>query len=87
MKINLLAIVACAILASCATTPQSWPAAPVDMPIAVGCKTASPGKPPFAFDALGTGLDIYTQVATLLADRKQHLGYENELQAALDACE
>lgn len=91
MKINLLAIVACAILASCAATPQPWPAAPevttVDMPIAVACKTPLPSKPVFAFDALGIGRDIYTQVATLLADRRQRLGYENELEAALSACQ
>ncbi|MEX3583042.1 MAG: hypothetical protein VB137_11365 [Burkholderia sp.] len=51
------------------------------------CKAPKPERPAFAFDSLPFGADIYEQVATLLADRKQRQGYEVKLEAAVDSCQ
>ncbi|KVZ18655.1 hypothetical protein WT88_29690 [Burkholderia stagnalis] len=91
MKKLILVAVLCAALAGCATAPQAPEPAPVvttvDKPVPVPCKVPKPERPAFAFDSLPFGADIYTQVATLLADRKQRQGYEVRLEAAVDSCQ
>ena len=58
----------------------------VEIPIAVPCKAIIPTKPEFSFDKLSEDQDVFDKTKSLLADRKLHLGYENELSAALDSC-
>lgn len=91
MKSLLLVAALCAALAGCVTAPQSPEPAPVVTtvykPVPVPCKVRKPERPKFAFDTLPLGADIYTQVATLLADRKQRQGYEVKLESADDACQ
>lgn len=58
----------------------------VEVPVAVPCKEAIPLTPAFNFDKLVPSTDIYGQVQSLAADRLLHLGYEEELLAALTAC-
>lgn len=58
----------------------------VEIPIAVPCKVKVPSKPDFNFDKLTEQQDIDEKTKSLLADRKLHLGYEEDLSAALGAC-
>lgn len=74
------ALLAALLLAGCAHRP----ATPVALP--VPCRSPSVTPPDFAFDQLPRGADIFTQVKTLLADRKQRIAYERELVAANEAC-
>jgi hypothetical protein len=86
-------IVACMVfvaLAGCETAPATQAPAPVVttvyQPVPVPCNAPAVEKPSFAFDSLALGADIYTQTATLLADRAQRVGYETKLEAANAAC-
>ncbi|HEF4743285.1 TPA: hypothetical protein SAO08_003137 [Burkholderia multivorans] len=86
-------IVACmvfAALAGCGSAPVTQAPAPVVTtvykPVPVPCDAPVVEKPSFAFDSLALGADIYTQTATLLADRAQRIGYEGKLEAANAAC-
>jgi hypothetical protein len=58
----------------------------VEIPISVPCKAKVPTKPNFNFDNLKEEQGIDDKVKSLLADRKLHLGYEEDLSAALNAC-
>lgn len=72
------------LLAGCAapTTP------PVELrvPIPVPCQAPPVETPRFATADLRPDDGLQTKVRALLAERQQHLAYENRLRAALDAC-
>lgn len=78
----LLALVATVALAGCETVPQR-----VLVPVAVPCKVDMPKPPVWATAALAADAGIWDQVKALLAERKQRIGYELELEAALRACQ
>ena len=67
-------------LAACGTTRT------VGIPTPVACKVSLPDRPDFAFDGLPEGTDIFTQVTTLLADRRQRIDYERQVEAAAVSC-
>ncbi len=69
------------LLAGCGTTRQT-----VGIPTPVPCRVTLPATPDFAFDDLAEGSDIFTQVSTLLADRRQRIDYERQLEAAARSC-
>jgi hypothetical protein len=58
----------------------------VEIPIAIPCKAEVPTKPDFSFDKATAEQDIFEKSKALLADRKLHLGYEEELLVALNSC-
>ncbi len=58
----------------------------VGIPTPVACKVNLPTKPDFAFDNLPAGSDIFTQVSTLLADRRQRIDYERQVETAARSC-
>lgn len=68
-------------LAACGTTRPV-----VGIPTPVPCRVTLPAKPDFAFDDLAGGADIFTQVSTLLADRRQRIDYERQVEAAAVSC-
>lgn len=70
------------LLAACGTLRPS----PVGIPTPVACRVELPAKPDFAFDRLPQGADIFTQVTTLLADRRQRIDYERQVEAAAQSC-
>lgn len=75
------AVAASLALPACATRPAT-----VGIPTPVACKVTLPEKPDFAFDDLAPGSDIFTQVSTLLADRRQRIDYERQVEAAAQSC-
>lgn len=76
-----VALLIFALLATgCATTKTTT------VPIPVTCTTKPVARPVFAFDALPLGSDIFTQVKTLLADRKERIAYERELETENAVC-
>lgn len=68
-------------VSACANLPRT-----VGIPTPVACKVELPPKPNFAFDDLAPGSDIFTQVSTLLADRRQRIDYERQVEAAAQSC-
>lgn len=77
----LAAALAVSLMASACNTTR-----PVGIPTPVPCKVTLPEKPDFAFDDLPPGSDIFTQVSTLLADRRQRIDYERQVEAAAQSC-
>ena len=58
----------------------------VEIPVPVPCKTDEPNRPVFNFDNLTEDKDIFDKVKALLADKKLHKAYEEELLAAFRSC-
>lgn len=73
------------LLNACSTTFSSKPVE-ILVPVQVPCKITAPNKPTFAVDNLGIGEDIFEKVKYLLAERKQRIGYELELEEAIKSC-
>ncbi|GAP37903.1 hypothetical protein ISF6_4097 [Piscinibacter sakaiensis] len=75
-------LLALALLAGCAARPP----ARVEIPIAVPCRVTLPPRPVYATEALSSDAGIYDQVRALLAERRQRMAYEAQLEAAARAC-
>lgn len=58
----------------------------VQVEVQVGCQTPAPEKPKWASEQLRKNDDIDQKAKVLLAERQQHLGYEEKLEAALQSC-
>lgn len=71
-------------LTACSTTAPR--VQEVLVPIQVPCKIDKPTKPDFAVDTLGIDANIFEKVKALLAERKQRMGYEKELEVLIDRC-
>lgn len=80
MRAIAIAAVAAA-LAGCGTIPRE-----VKVPVPVYCDVKKPAPPAWAASSLAPSADTYDQVKALLAERRQRIGYEGELEAAIDGC-
>lgn len=85
-KISILTVVL--LLSACATDKPviQTEIQKVEVPISIPCNVDIPVPPQFNFDKLTIDQDIYDKSKSLLADRSLHIGYENELLAALTSC-
>lgn len=88
MRNSIIIIVSALLLAGCGTTKPVVDVViqRVEIPIEVPCKVDIPDKPSFNFDNLKDEDTLFDKTKSLLADRKLHLAYEEELLAALKAC-
>lgn len=85
---NKLFFISLIFLTACSTTPPGIKIVTqeVKVPVSVPCKVKTPTKPDFNFDKLKIEDNLETKTRSLLADRLLHLGYETELEAALNSC-
>jgi hypothetical protein len=89
MKVILIGT-ALVLLVGCAGSPP--PAEPeprvvrVEVPVSVPCRTKVVPVPPWAAAGLRKSDSLEVKVRTLLAERRQRMGYEGELLAANQAC-
>ena len=85
MKIAILLIAACALLAGCAAK-KHIEIQRVNVPMPVECKEPVPARPVMPTESLGatTTLDQFAQAA--MAEIERHEGYEVELRTALENC-
>lgn len=75
-------------LAGCAGKMQEPPATiRIGVPVPVPCRTKSVAVPAFAAEGLKQSDSLEVKVRTLLAERRQRMGYEVELLAAVAACQ
>lgn len=58
----------------------------VKVPVAVPCDPGAISSPSFAVDRLPIRSSIDKQMQALRAERHQRIGYEKELNAAIDSC-
>lgn len=75
-------------LAGCAGQVEPEPrTVRVEVPVAVPCRAPAVQEPTWATASLQKGDSLQTKVRALLAERQQHLGYEAQLRAAVQACQ
>lgn len=58
----------------------------VEVPVQVACRAPEVAVPPWAAASLRKTDSLEVKVRALLAERRQRIGYERELVAAVDAC-
>lgn len=81
-------VVLMAALAGCAARQEAEPrTVRVEVPVAVPCKAPAVQEPTWATAMLQKGDSLEVKVRALLAERQQHLGYEAQLRAAVQACQ
>ncbi|WP_434606767.1 hypothetical protein J3P80_08925 [Pseudomonas sp. D2-30] len=73
-------------LAGCAGREPEIRTVRVEIPVQVPCKTEEVAAPLWAADGLKKSDSLEVKVRALLAERRQRMGYERELVAAVLAC-
>ena len=74
------------LLAGCATKPPQVQYIRVEVPVQVPCRAPDVSVPAWAAAGLRKTDTLETKVRALLAERRQRIGYEKELEAAVAAC-
>lgn len=78
------------VLAGCAGQPVADPeprVVRVEVPIQVPCRVKAPEVPAWATAGLRKEDGIQVKVRALLAERRQRIGYERMLEAAVTKCQ
>lgn len=76
-------------LAGCAGQPVTEPeprVVRVEVPVQVPCRVKAPAVPAWAAEGLRKEDSLEMKVRALLAERRQRIGYERELVAAVASC-
>ena len=84
---RLLIIALIPLLMSCAAKPPEIRTIRVEVPVEVPCITPRVPEPAFAGASLRKTDSLEVKVRALLAERRQRIGYEREIVAALKACQ
>ncbi|AIN57986.1 hypothetical protein [Pseudomonas soli] len=58
----------------------------VEVPVQVPCRAPEVAVPPLAAAGLRKSDSLEVKVRALLAERRQRIGYEKELEAAVQSC-
>lgn len=58
----------------------------VEVPVQVPCRAPEVAVPPWAAAGLRKADSLEVKVRALLAERRQRIGYERELEASISAC-
>lgn len=58
----------------------------VEVPVQVPCRAPEVAMPPWAAAGLRKTDSLEVKVRALLAERRQRIGYEKQLEAAVSAC-
>ncbi|AJO76508.1 hypothetical protein [Pseudomonas sp. MRSN 12121] len=84
MKLLLLGVVV--LLAGCAGQKAEVRTVRVEVPVQVPCRAPDVVVPAWAAGSLKKADSLEQKVRALLAERRQRIGYERELVAAVGAC-
>lgn len=75
------------LLSGCAAkAPPSVQYVRVEVPMQVPCRAPEVAVPPWAAAGLRRTDNLEVKVRALLAERRQRIGYEKQLEAAVSAC-
>lgn len=85
MKWSLMLVLV--VLAGCTSLEPVVRTVRVEVPVSVPCKTQEVGVPAWAAFGLNKADSLEVKVRALLAERRQRIGYERELVAAVLACQ
>ncbi|MDS9590043.1 hypothetical protein [Pseudomonas sp. HTZ1] len=88
MRLRVLQVAIVGVLVSgCAGQPASEPQyVRVEVPVQVPCRAPEVAAPPWAAAGLRKTDSLEMKVRALLAERRQRIGYEKQLEAAVFAC-
>lgn len=75
------------LLTGCATHEPVVRTVRVEVPVLVPCNTQEVAVPPWAAAGVKKSDSLEVKVRALLAERRQRIGYERELVAAVGACQ
>jgi len=75
------------LVVGCATQVPEVRTVRVEVPVLVSCKTQEVAVPPWAAASLKKADPLELKVRALLAERRQRIGYERGLIAAVVACQ
>lgn len=75
------------VLSGCAALEPEVRTVRVEVPVLVPCKMQEVSAPPWAAASLKKSDSLELKVRALLAERRQRIGYERQLEAAVDACQ
>ncbi|MDH2186820.1 hypothetical protein N5K35_24330 [Pseudomonas sp. GD03651] len=76
-----------ALLAACAGTVEpKTQYVRVEVPVQVPCRVSEVAEPPWAAVGLRKTDSLEVKMRALLAERRQRIGYERQLEAAIQAC-
>jgi len=89
MKMQVLqGMLAGLLLAGCAAkTPPQVEYVRIELPVQVPCRAPEVAVPPWAAAGLRKGDSLEVKVRALLAERRQRIGYEKALAAAVYSCQ
>ena len=82
-----LLVVLAMVLVGCADRGPEVRTVQVEVPVLVPCRTKVVVVPPWAAEGLKKSDSLELKVRALLAERRQRIGYERELVAAVVACQ
>lgn len=74
------------LLTGCASRELDVRTVRVEVPVLVPCKTQGVAVPTWAAIGLKKADSLELKVRALLAERRQRIGFERELAAAIEAC-
>lgn len=77
----------CFSIVGCSTTPPEVRTVRVEVPVPVPCRVKAVQEPAWASAGLKSADPLELKVRALLAERKQRIGYETLLLAAVSACQ
>ena len=80
-------VVLALVLAGCVSKEPEVRTVRVEVPVLVPCKTMPVAVPPWAAQGLKKSDSLELKVRALLAERRQRIGYERELVAAVTSCQ
>lgn len=80
-------VVLALVLAGCVSKEPEVRTVRVEVPVLVPCKTTLVAVPPWAAQGLKKSDSLELKVRALLAERRQRIGYERELVAAVSSCQ
>ncbi len=75
------------VLSGCAALKPEVRTVRVEVPVLVPCKMQEVSVPPWAAASLKKSDSLELKVRALLAERRQRIGYERQLETAVDACQ
>jgi len=84
MKLFMVGLVV--LLAGCAAREPEVRTVRVEVAVPVPCRAPDVAVPPWAAAGLKKADSLEAKVRALLAERRQRMGYEGELVAAVESC-
>lgn len=85
MRVLLIGVMV--ILAGCAGQEPEVRIVRVEVPVLIPCRAPEVSAPAFAAAGLKKANSLEVKVRALMADRRQRIGYERELVAAVSVCQ